>query len=75
MTRCPNILQDLVQIVTNDFETELREVDANSNQRFETELREENHWLLFAPIPVEPKNCVDYESGLRNARASCNGEL
>ena len=30
-------LQDLVQIVTNDFKTEPRE---------------ENHWLLFAPIPV-----------------------
>ena len=53
-------IQDSVQIVTNDFKTELRV---------------ENHWLLFAPIPVEPKNCVDYESGLRNARASCNGEL
>ena len=31
-------VQDLVQIVTNDFKTELRE---------------ENHWLLFAPIPVQ----------------------
>ena len=30
-------LQDLVQIVTNGFKTELRE---------------DNHWLLFAPIPV-----------------------
>ena len=30
-------LQDLVQIVTNDFKTELRD---------------ENHWLLFAPFPV-----------------------
>ena len=30
-------VQDLAQIVTNDFKTELRE---------------ENHWLLFAPIPV-----------------------
>ena len=32
-------LQDLVQIVTNDFKTELRE---------------ENHWLLIAPVPVKP---------------------
>ena len=31
------ILQDLVQIVTSDFKSELRK---------------ENHWLLFAPIPV-----------------------
>ena len=31
-------LKDLVQIVTNDFKTELRE---------------ENDWLLFAPIPVD----------------------
>ena len=35
-------LQDLVQIVTNDFKTELRE---------------ENHWLLFAPIPVVKDMC------------------
>ena len=32
-------LQDLVQIITNDFKTELRE---------------ENHWLLFALTPVAP---------------------
>ena len=31
------VLHDLVQLVTNEFKTELRE---------------ENHWLLFAPIPV-----------------------
>ena len=31
-------MQDLVQIVANDFKTELRE---------------KNHWLLFEPIPVE----------------------
>ena len=31
-------VQDFVQIVTNDFKTELQQ---------------ENHWLLFAPIPVE----------------------
>ena len=38
--------QPLVQIVTNDFKTELREA---------------NHWLLFAPIPVRAvaaKTCL-----------------
>ena len=34
---CQRWLHDLVQIVTNDFKTELQE---------------ENHWLLYAPIPV-----------------------
>ena len=36
-TNAVNMSSDLVQIVTNDFKTVLRG---------------ENHWLLFAPIPV-----------------------
>ena len=38
-------LQDLVQIVTNDFKTGLRE---------------ENLWLLFAPFPVDLEQRVSF---------------
>ena len=47
-------LQDLVQIVTNDFKTELRE---------------ENHWLLFAPIPVATVG-LDSSSALASGSVS-----
>ena len=38
MSATTHVCHCIVQIVTNDFKTELRE---------------ENHWLLFVPIPVE----------------------
>ena len=54
------VVQGLVQIVTNDFKTELRE---------------ENHWLLFAPIPVETNSWNDVLRHTHNETALLRQEL